>query len=321
MKYQTVPIGKLKPDPNQPRKHIDEEALKALAVSIKNEGIINPIEVDESFGIITGEQRWRAAKIAGLKEVPVKVIGKLSAKGQFIHQMQENIHQNTMAPLDMAEALERIRKTVVNPAVGVKQGRGGFRHGTRGIKELHDLLGIPEQTISDYLFLLSETGEMKKALQTPGFQTSKVREITKAPEKYQEKLRHVVATQKSIPRDTVGQMALALRRADRYGETDKADKLLNENFEGLGTIQTLNKINKIVPDEESRTKGPADALRSVSEKFIEIMELLDERPLYGFDDFHRPLLVGDINRFGAYLGEYLKGRNTETLKVTEAKTI
>jgi len=108
MNHKIVSIDKLRPDPNQPRKFFDAETIVALAVSIRNEGIINSIEVDKNYVIITGEQRWKAAKIAGLKEVPVKIIEGIDSRGRFIRQVQENIHQNTMAVWDTAEALYKI---------------------------------------------------------------------------------------------------------------------------------------------------------------------------------------------------------------------
>ena len=69
-----VKITKIEPNREQPRKHFDEEALNELAESIKHYGLISPILVQDKkdhYEIIAGERRWRAAKIAGLKEVPV----------------------------------------------------------------------------------------------------------------------------------------------------------------------------------------------------------------------------------------------------------
>src|SRR3990167_1010759 len=159
MEYKTVPIDKIKPDPDQPRKVFDEEAIKEMAISIKNEGIINDIEVDENFLIVTGERRWRAAKIAGLEEVPVKII-KITGKERFIRQVQENIHQNTMTPLDTAEALEQIRGWIASSTVEL--ARDEYHKGERykrGIAELHKLLGTPETTLARYLNILGETEE------------------------------------------------------------------------------------------------------------------------------------------------------------------
>lgn len=319
--YQLVPITKLKPDPEQPRKYFDEDALDGMVTSIKNEGLINAIEVDKDYVIVTGERRWRASKKAGLKDVPVKVLEGLTPQARFIRQVQENIHQNTMSAWDTAEALEKVREEILRTAAGVKKNEhGGHRHGIEGVVELSDLFGIPRQTITEFLDLLKETGDMKKALQTPGFQRTKVSTINReAPKKYQEKLKKIVADQKSIPRDTVRHIAGALRRAERYGEEDKAEKLLSQNFEGMRTLEALSKINKIVPDEESRVKEPADALRMMSEKIIEFMELMDKYPLESFDNLHGPLLMNDLRRFGGFIAQYLGLRKEAPKTLTKGE--
>jgi ParB/RepB/Spo0J family partition protein len=314
--YQVVPIDKLRPDPKQPRRHIDEDSIKGMSVSIKSEGVINPIEVDENFIIVTGERRWRSSKLAGLKEVPIKIIPGLSAHDRFIRQVQENIHQNTMAPLDTAEALDKIRKWL--PTSTVEVARDEFHKGARyqkGVTELHKLLGIPESTISESLDLLGEPEEMKKALRVPGFQMTKVKELKKAPKKYREKLRDLVSSQRSIPRDTVRHIATALNRAEKYDEKESAEQLLNENFEGLHSFEALTKINKIVKDEASRIKEPADAVRIISEKAIELMELLEEHPLESLDPVHRDLTIKDLNALGFYLGGYLQGKDMKDMRI------
>ena len=71
-----LPINQVEPNKNQPRKEFDEEALKELADSITQHGIVQPLVVTKQDGyyeIIAGERRWRAAKLAGLKEVPVVI--------------------------------------------------------------------------------------------------------------------------------------------------------------------------------------------------------------------------------------------------------
>ena len=74
---KTLPLHKIEPNPNQPRRDFDDEELEALAESIRQHGIIQPLPVREMpngyYQIIAGERRWRAAKMAGLKEVPVVV--------------------------------------------------------------------------------------------------------------------------------------------------------------------------------------------------------------------------------------------------------
>ena len=71
-----VPILKVEPNPNQPRRQFDEDSLQELADSVKQYGILQPLIVkkhDKFYEIIAGERRWRAAKLAGLKEVPVLI--------------------------------------------------------------------------------------------------------------------------------------------------------------------------------------------------------------------------------------------------------
>lgn len=313
MKHEIVEIDKISPDKNQPRKYINAQALDEMAVSIKNEGVINSIEIDDNFIIVTGEQRWRASKMAGLTKIPVKILQNLSDKNRFIRQVQENIHHNTMSPLDTAEALDKIRKWILS-SEELKISYGGSRHGQPGTRKLHDLLGIPESTISEILDLLGTTGELREALKDPKFSRTKIAEIKEVPEKYKKRLEHIIATQKTLPRDTVRTIARALKRADKYEEHTKADELLKQNFEGLSTLQTLSKINKIVPNEESRIKEPGDALKLISEKVINLMEVLDEHMLESFDELHKPLVVRDLNALGFYIQSYLRGKKINSTK-------
>jgi ParB-like partition proteins len=322
-KYISIQIDKIRPDKNQPRKSFDENALKGMAVSIENEGVINAIEVDEKFIIITGEQRWRAAKIAGLKEVPVKIIENITEKERFIRQMQENIHQNTMSALDTANAFEKVREWITKPAAGLvrDEKHQGSRY-QKGTKELAKLFGISEETIRQYRNLLGYEGETKKALSDPNFSRTKLDELKKTPERYQKEFEHVIATQKKLPRDTVRNMATALRRAERYDEDDEAKDLLKQNFEELSTVEALAKINKIVPDDASRFKEPADAAKTISEKIIELMELLSSHPLNSLNGFSKPAVMKDLNNLGYFITSYFKGtENGEVKQITDKKLL
>jgi ParB/RepB/Spo0J family partition protein len=307
MKYKSVPIEEIKPDPNQPRKTFDQEALKEMAVSIKNEGIINAIEIDEHSIIITGEQRWRAAKLAGIKEVPIKVIENLDAQSRFIRQVQENVHHNSMSALDTAIALENIRGWITkSPGDFARDKNHQGAHFQKGIKELHELLGMSTPKILEYLELLGTEGPLREALKDPKFPKSKGRHIKKAPKEYQKRLSDLVGTQKNMPREAVEALSSAINRAVKYGEKDKIEKLFTQNYDAMSGLEAKTKIDKIIPSEEVRVKGPADAVRFISDRIVGLLELLEEHPLAGFDDFHRPLVIDDLNRLGAYLVKYLK---------------
>ena len=75
---KTLPLHKIEPNPNQPRRDFDDEELEALAESIRQHGIIQPLTVREMpngyYQIIAGERRWRASRLAGLDEVPVVIM-------------------------------------------------------------------------------------------------------------------------------------------------------------------------------------------------------------------------------------------------------
>jgi ParB family chromosome partitioning protein len=104
------PIEKIRPNPNQPRKHIDQDSLEGLAGSIKEKGILQPLvvwEVDGVYELIVGERRWRAAQKAGLKAVPV-VIKDVSPDELLELALVENIQREDLNPLEEAMAYSRL---------------------------------------------------------------------------------------------------------------------------------------------------------------------------------------------------------------------
>ena len=107
---QTVKLRLVEPNRDQPRKDFDEEALKELAESIKVHGIIQPLIVTkrgEHYQIIAGERRWRAAKLAGLKEVPVIVKDYTEEEIAEI-SLIENIQRKDLNPIEEALAYQRL---------------------------------------------------------------------------------------------------------------------------------------------------------------------------------------------------------------------
>lgn len=98
----------LKPDPNQPRTRFDEEAIEKIAQTYKNQGLIEPIEIDENDMIITGELRWRASKLAKLKQISCIVKNGLSPKDRFERQVVENLHHNLLEDEDKENAIRKL---------------------------------------------------------------------------------------------------------------------------------------------------------------------------------------------------------------------
>lgn len=101
----------LKPNPHQPRREFDEEALKELADSIREHGIIQPIIAEEAgdgtYFIIAGERRTRAARLAGLLTVPV-ILKKFSEERKLEVALIENIQRENLNPIEEAEAYHQL---------------------------------------------------------------------------------------------------------------------------------------------------------------------------------------------------------------------
>lgn len=119
----TVRISDIEPDKDQPRKLFNEESLTTLAESIERHGILQPLVVrkvkntesnnaaskllGDKYTIISGERRWRAAKIAGLTEVPV-VVKDLSDSDVAAIMLVENLQREDLNPVELAEGLKRL---------------------------------------------------------------------------------------------------------------------------------------------------------------------------------------------------------------------
>ena len=93
MELKQISIDKIKPDKNQPRKTFDKETIKGLADTYKNQGVIEPIEVDENNIIVTGERRWRASKLAKINTIPCKIKRGLTKETRLERQLIEDIQK------------------------------------------------------------------------------------------------------------------------------------------------------------------------------------------------------------------------------------
>ncbi|MBK8253394.1 MAG: ParB/RepB/Spo0J family partition protein [Polyangiaceae bacterium] len=107
------PVEKIAPQAGQPRQHFDEAELNELTASIREHGIIEPLVVrrvakdTDSYELIAGERRWRAAQRAGLKDVLV-VVKDVSPKEAFELALVENVQRADLNPIEVAEAFDRL---------------------------------------------------------------------------------------------------------------------------------------------------------------------------------------------------------------------
>lgn len=103
---ETIDVTKIKPNPRQPRRRFDEEGLQELADSIGAHGVLNPVLVrpaGDGYELVHGERRWRAARLAGLAQIPAEV-RDLSDEEVFEIALAENLQREDLTPVEEAEA-------------------------------------------------------------------------------------------------------------------------------------------------------------------------------------------------------------------------
>lgn len=143
-------ITEITPDPDQPRRYFDQDAIDELSQSVKEHGVIQPLIVVPSasgFVIVAGERRWRAAQKAGLKKVPA-LVRTLSAQHKLELSLIENIQRRDLNPLETATAYLKLRDQF-----NLKLDQISERVGGKSIA-----------VISNTLRLLGLSDEAKKAL-------------------------------------------------------------------------------------------------------------------------------------------------------------
>lgn len=139
--YKLLPIHKVEPNPDQPRQDFDEEELQALADSISTHGIVQPLTVRQLregyYQIVAGERRWRAARLAGLHEVPVVVIEADDKKTMEL-ALIENLQRQDLNPVEEALGYQSLIEEY-----GLKQEEAAARVGksrpavTNALRLLH----------------------------------------------------------------------------------------------------------------------------------------------------------------------------------------
>jgi ParB family chromosome partitioning protein len=146
----TIPLGKILPNPRQPRKEFTEESLDELAESIRQHGIIQPILVEmhgpDQYMIVAGERRWRAAQKAGLREAPV-IVKNFTEQERLEIALIENIQREDLNAIDEANAYKNLMEVT-----GLGQ------------EEIAKRVGKNRSTVANALRLLKLPPEVQTAL-------------------------------------------------------------------------------------------------------------------------------------------------------------
>jgi ParB family chromosome partitioning protein len=167
---RTLPLAYLRPGQFQPRRHFDEAALEELAQSIRAHGLLQPILVrplpgqDDSYEIIAGERRWRAAQKAALHDVPV-VIQTLSDSQALEIALVENLQRQDLTALEEAEGYQRLI--------------GEFRHSHAALAEL---VGKSRSHVANMLRLLALPAPVKTMMQSGVLSAGHARALLTSPD-------------------------------------------------------------------------------------------------------------------------------------------
>lgn len=168
-----LPIEQLTPDPNQPRKTFDADALSELAGSIEEHGIIEPIVVRPDLAghvIIAGERRYRAAQMAGLKEVPVVIRETVDESDIGSLQLIENIQREGLTMPEECAAVAKLVEKIGGKAAALKLGKSeawvskrvGVMQAPKEVRDLVDAGKVSDTEIANGLAELMRVGSKKQ---------------------------------------------------------------------------------------------------------------------------------------------------------------
>ena len=150
--FAEIPIDHLRPNPQQPRYHFDQEALEELAASIRLHGVLQPLLVSEDspgrYLLITGERRWRAARLAGLATVPAVIRERITEEQQLELALVENLQRRDLTPLEESRAFEQLQS-----GLGLSQ------------QEIADRVSMDRSTVANSLRLLKLPPEVQEMVE------------------------------------------------------------------------------------------------------------------------------------------------------------
>ena len=235
---QTLNINRIEPNKNQPRKEFNEDALQELADSIKQFGVIEPLVVVKRKGyyeLIAGERRWRAARLAGLKEVPV-VIKDYDDQQIVEMALIENIQREDLNPIEEAHAYERL-----------------IQEFNLTQDEVAERVSKSRTTVTNALRLLKLTEKVQQMLIDDMLSTGHVRAlITIADPQLQYETAMYIFDKKLSVRETESYVKKLLNKKPKEKTSEKEDPELsflykaieNRLKESLGTKTTIKAKTK-----------------------------------------------------------------------------
>jgi ParB family chromosome partitioning protein len=204
--FQSLPLDRIKPGPDQPRDMFDQDKLQELANSIKVNGLLQPITVqnqaDGTYRIIAGERRWRAAKLAGLNMIPA-LVRAVEDSQRLELALIENIQREDLNPLEIAAAFERLAT------------EHSMSH-----EQIATRTGKDRSTVTNFLRLLRLSDEVKRALKSGQISMGHARTLLNLTDEAQQAraCEDIIAKRLSV-RETEGLVKRLTQAGSAVGET------------------------------------------------------------------------------------------------------
>ena len=262
-----VKISLIEPNRDQPRKDFNEEELQELAESIKNYGVLQPLLVQKkgtSYELIAGERRWRAAKLAGLKEVPV-VLREYSKQQAMEIALIENVQRADLNPIEEAQAYQQLVKefhlTQEEIAARVSKNRATITNAMR-------LLKLDEEIQNLLIKGAISSGHARAILSLEDKQLQK-----KAAKEVLDRRLSVRETEKLVKR-------LARASVEKNERTEKKDDALALIFQDLEERMKTIMGTKVSIHNKDRNKGRIEIeyySEAELERIVEMIESIRER--------------------------------------------
>ena len=199
-RVQYIPLGRIRPNPQQPRRSFDEEGLAELAASIRSCGILQPLTVrraGEGYELVAGERRLRAARIAGLREVPC-LVAQVGEEDSALLALMENLQRRDLDCWEEAQAIARLISRY-----GLSQEEAARR------------LGRAQPTVANKLRLLRLPEDVRALLRENGLTERHARALLRLPREEDRlaALRAIVAKKMNVAQTEAYIETLLRRRA------------------------------------------------------------------------------------------------------------
>ena len=234
-----LPIDAVKPNPQQPRKKINPETLSELAESIRKQGVIQPLLVEEradgGYMIVAGERRWRACREAGLSEVPV-IVRRFTPEQKLEIALVENIQREDLTPMEEARAYHHLIE-----ALGLSQ------------QDAAERVGKKRSTVANSLRLLKLPETMRAAVDGGRLSAGHARALLSVVSPADQELLFSKITAESLSVRDAENAAASMNRGDKPGAVSGAS--------GPGGVSRPGRASGVPRSEDAE-------MRDLEERFI-----------------------------------------------------